>query len=359
MAGEGGNSADEVAATAQRAPAANADVRRRHAAPGRPDGLEVRPAGPGELSAGLRLLLGEGHRPADDAQVLSFTATAVRKQYDLSTMRVVSRSGGGRVAPPTLVYAVLTLVQPGGVALVLTPGAVDMAFVEAAAEAVRQSLDTCGGHVLAQALVDGDEPTAALPLQRCGFEPLATLLYLHRTLHGTTVPPPPPSADGRLLRAVTYAPETHGLFRRALLSSYIGSQDCPRLSGVRDVDDVLAGHRAAGVHDPKLWTVLCDGDEPAAVVLLSPTEHEPSLELVYLGVSPAYRHRGLGHWCLRHALHVAESRSLGRLVVAVDAENRPALKLYYRFGLKRFHRRLAMFRLGGAAASGGVAGVTA
>lgn len=339
------------------------------------EAADVRPVQTDELSSALRLLLGQPHQPADDARVVEFMATALRRRYDLTRMwvavrRDVRESGGASSRRPTwgatehassdakcvggLVYAALPLVQPGGVLVLLTPPSLDAAFIDAAAVTIAHTLSADDSR-LVQVLVDPDEPTTAEPFKRCGFEPLATLLYLHRQASATAVVPAPPIVGGRTLDVVTYSTATHALFRQALLESYVGSQDCPRLSGVRDIEDVLASHRAAGIHDPSLWAVLVDGAQPAAAVLLSPTEHDASLELVYLGVTPAYRRKGLGRWCLQHAMSMAASRRLERLVVAVDADNAPAIKLYYRFGLQRFHRRLVMFRLSAAATSASAA----
>lgn len=307
-------------------------------------GCEVRVARAEETAGGLRLLLGSGGYPADDARVAEFTALAVRKRYDLSSMVVVVK-GGARMGASPVLWAVLPIVQPGRTVLMLTPPRTGRDAMEGASAAVELALRRLAPIRLAQALVDPDDPSAEQPLFSAGFQRMARLVYMQRVLAGPPVAPGVPQAERRSLKIQTYSPATHGPFREALAASYEGSLDCPRLNGLRDLDDILEGHRVAGQHNPDLWTVLMDGERPAAVVLLSPTDNDDAMELVYLGVSPAYRRKGLAHWCLQHALHRTSELGLSKLMLAVDGENRPALRLYYRFGLKRFHERSAMFRV--------------
>jgi len=83
---------------------------------------------------------------------------------------------------------------------------------------------------------------------------------------------------------------------------------------------------------------------PLGVLLLARAPRTNALELVYLGLAPAARGRGLGDLAMRHALAVVAREGAGQLSLAVDANNAPALKLYYRHGLKRMTSRIAMIR---------------
>jgi ribosomal protein S18 acetylase RimI-like enzyme len=69
-----------------------------------------------------------------------------------------------------------------------------------------------------------------------------------------------------------------------------------------------------------------------------------TLELVYLGLTPAARGRGLGDLMMRRALALAAADGAGRLSLAVDSDNVPALKLYYRHGMQRVGAKLALMR---------------
>ena len=54
------------------------------------------------------------------------------------------------------------------------------------------------------------------------------------------------------MRLETYQPENHALFAAAIQESYRDTLDCPALSGLRDIEDVIAGHQSVGTFDPAL-----------------------------------------------------------------------------------------------------------
>jgi ribosomal protein S18 acetylase RimI-like enzyme len=141
-----------------------------------------------------------------------------------------------------------------------------------------------------------------------------------------------------------YSAETHALFGRIILDSYQNSLDCPALNGRRDIDDIIAGHQASGNFDPKLWFLLREGDTPLGVLLLSESLRSDSIELVYLGLTPAARGRKLGELMMRQAYATVSARNQPRLCLAVDSKNTPALKLYYRHGMHRIASKLALLR---------------
>jgi mycothiol synthase len=155
-------------------------------------------------------------------------------------------------------------------------------------------------------------------------------------------PPPPATPAG--YRWVTYSAEDHRTFARGIMASYQASMDCPSLNGLRDIEDIMAGHKATGAFDPGLWLALCEGEAPAAVLLLSRVPRTDVLELVYLGLMPAYRGRGLGDLLMRRAVAAIHETGCARLSLAVDAQNMPALKLYWRHGMQAMGRKVAMIR---------------
>ena len=54
-----------------------------------------------------------------------------------------------------------------------------------------------------------------------------------------------------------------------------------------------------------------------------------------MGVTPAWRGRGLGEALLLQALHGFRSAGLGRGLLEVTAQNEAALRLYRRLGFRR------------------------
>lgn len=81
----------------------------------------------------------------------------------------------------------------------------------------------------------------------------------------------------------------------------------PELEGTRSLDDVLAGHRAAGRYKPEHWRLgrIPGSPKAAAVLLLAEAPGRDAWEVVYLGLTPEARGRGLGHSVLQHALDLA------------------------------------------------------
>ena len=191
---------------------------------------------------------------------------------------------------------------------VVSPGKTMLLFLPAhlhgqqQVELTRRVIDAvCGralqeGVHLAQALLEvHDEPLLGL-MKDCGFERLAELLYLQAVMSKVAEPPLPAGC-----RWLTYAPERHELFARTILATYEKSFDCPGLNGLRNIDDILAGHRATGDFDPAWWFLLIENEIPVGAVLLSKVSRSDVTELVYLGLIHARRGKGLSDILMRRA----------------------------------------------------------
>lgn len=299
--------------------------------------LTIRRAGDGDTVDGLKWILSHENALADEGRVVDFLRYSVGRKIDLSRMGVIEREGH-------VEWAILPIVSPGRSMLLLSPGfhLKDSSLSDAAHLLIKKLITTAPDVRFVQGLVDPQDSLAAEPFYKAGFEKLARLVYLQRTIQREPVRARPPEG----LQVVTYSPATHDLFKRALADSYIDSQDCVRLNGVRDLDDVIENHKySGGIFVPELWSVLVHGDQPAAISLLNPTETSETMELVYLGVSKSFRRAGLAHWLLRQAMVDSFTRGLTKLTLAVDSENAPALRVYFRFGMKRVHERLALVKL--------------
>ena len=302
-----------------------------------------------ELGAALSLVLGSAGYPADSGHVLDFIAFAQRRGINVSGAWLADAGG-------TLAWALLPVVSPGRTVLLLTPSSapVDGARLRAAGDLVDVVCDHFAGRdvQLAQVLLDPADAASQRLYEGRRFERVANLIYLQAVPRRKAAPPGlPPGAQW-----LRYGPDTHGLFARAIAATYRDSLDCPRLNGLRDIEDVIAGHKASGEFDPRLWAVLAEGEEPLGVLLLSRAAPADTLELVYLGLTPAARGRGLGGVLMRQALAAAAASGAGRLSLAVDEGNTPALKLYYRHGMQRVGAKLALMRRLGAARGAAGAG---
>jgi ribosomal protein S18 acetylase RimI-like enzyme len=192
---------------------------------------------------------------------------------------------------------------------------------------------------LAQVLLEPGNYPARKLFNQCGFSDLAELLYLQT--HVRNVPDP---AMPLGFTWENYTPATHGQFVKTIQASYEDSLDCPALTGLRHMEDVIASHKASGEFDPNHWFLLAESGTPIAALLLAKAPRTDAMELVYLGLTPAARGRGLGALVLRKALRVTQDEEISRLSLAVDAANVPALKLYYRHGMERVGSKQAMIR---------------
>jgi ribosomal protein S18 acetylase RimI-like enzyme len=132
------------------------------------------------------------------------------------------------------------------------------------------------------------------------------------------------------------------LLSKALERTYEETMDCPELCGMRVVGDVLESHRSVGVFDPGMWWLVMDSGEPEGCMLLSACPEQNAVELVYLGLSPRLRGRGLGSSLLMMGVQSLTGRPEKMLTCAVDTRNAPAMALYRRCGFQRFAVRVPL-----------------
>jgi ribosomal protein S18 acetylase RimI-like enzyme len=293
--------------------------------------VEYRQARPDETHHALSLILGSGGNPAGSQQVIDFLQFAAQRGINTQDLWVMAAG-----APP--IWAVLPIVSPGHTVLLFTPGVrPPNDDVTPLIEAVCMSVAERDIH-LVQVLLDPPDKAIRSLYAGLGFREMAELIYLQvGTSHPVVQDELPENFWWQ-----TYSPQTHELFEQAILESYQQSLDCPALNGMRDISDVIAGHKASGEFNPRFWFVLTERDMPRAVLLLSRVPRTETAELVYLGVVPQMRGRGTGDLVMRQALWAVREMNLTRLTLAVDSQNGPALALYYRHGMQRVGTKIAM-----------------
>ena len=242
------------------------------------------------------------------------------------------------------VAAAMVLDNPGRTGLVLfSPVAEPEVDPAALAEVIRSvsiaSLDA--GLSLVQAFVKPDQQDTVSVLGAGGYRLLAELVYMKLDLADHR-----PAPDRRQLQW-----RTHGEFDDAELAAlieatYAGSLDCPDLLGVRDMADVLASHRSSGIFRPDSWWIVHQDGEAAGCVLVNPTLDSAVWDVVYLGVLPEFRGRGLAAAMLGFAAHQVVREGASSLTLAVDSENKYALGAYEQVGFRETRRRLAYVTMG-------------
>ncbi len=202
-------------------------------------------------------------------------------------------------------------------------------------------VDTSGAWI-AQSLLESTEEKTCNELTTNGFPRLTRLLFMNRSLD-TPVPPRGLPTDCRL---ITFDSDSDsGRFARAIERTYTGTLDCPELNGHRNGEQSLRSHRRSGVFDPSRWLLLADGDTDAGLLLLTEHPDDQVWEVVYLGLVPEMRGRGLGRVLLLEGLHRAQRAQALEVVLAVDERNEPAIHVYEGLDFTPFEQRLVHARL--------------
>lgn len=295
----------------------------------------LRPAQRSEIHGALQIILASNGRLAGEEQVVDFLRFAMYRGINLNDTWVASV--GNR-----LLWAILPVVSPGRTMLLFAPTHVpptlkDTTICPLVDRILHHFRDR--GVDLAQVLLDPAERSGVALFEACGFERLAELIYLDRDVRKPHAAPLPAGFTWE-----TYSPANHARFAETIAATYVNSLDCPLLNGKRQIEDVIAGHKASGDFDPHLWSLLLDRGRPVGVALLNRSPRTDGVELVYVGLVPAARSHGLGDRLIEQALMRAASVGARRLSLAVDANNLPALKLYRRHGMSRVCSRLALMR---------------
>lgn len=243
-----------------------------------------------------------------------------------------ARQGRATVASAMIVR------RPGRIGLLFfsppqLPGVEAAALTALLQQAARAALRE--GLCLVQSLLRPEEAHLHDLMVTAGFTRLAELLYMERKLAN---PAPPAPLPLELRSRGRFSDEE---LTAVIASSYQDSLDCPALCGLRTVADAIASHEATGVYRPAWWWIFSLDRRDAGCLLLCDTSESQSTELVYMGVHPEFRGRGLGRSMLRHAISVAHGSGRSSLKLAVDLQNSPARRLYESEGFLVTDRRAA------------------
>jgi len=220
---------------------------------------------------------------------------------------------------------------------------------EALAAVVRRVSEEAmdGGLAMVQAFVRLNERQDVPMLSAAGYVFLAELVYMQLELMTDTE-----NTDTR--HAAAWTVRNYDQFDQTQLASliaatYVGSRDCPSLCGVRELPDVLASHRASGGFRPEFWWVFDSGRTTAGCILVNAaTSADDGVEVVYTGVRPEFRGRGLGAAMLQHAVRQTARQGAVEMKLAVDNGNNYAKDIYRREGFEETDRRLAYVMVRGA-----------
>lgn len=307
----------------------------------------VRPVLPAEADHALELLFADdmGGTQSTRERVKSFQKNASQKGYDLQHQLV-------GVYDDEPVCSSLFVPHAGRTAFVITaskPGAWkdSCSDPDSDAEIERLTAGTLSrccwwaietGSNLLQIVTDPLDVRRRDLCVECGFQELTDLLYMARSVTAPVANVETPSG----MEWVNYDIGRHELFKKTIAQTYRDSLDCPELESLRDIDDIVDGHRAAGPFDGQLWWVLLRCGKPIGVVLLARLGTSETMELTYMGLVPDARGLGLGELLLRQAIALTAQHKMLALALAVDCRNKPAYHLYRRLGFSVMLRKKAL-----------------
>lgn len=237
--------------------------------------------------------------------------------------------------------AAMTVRNAGRSALVFHSPPRRGADVEALAGVLGEATDAAlaAGATFVQALLAPGAAGAEAHL-RAGYEYLTNLIYLRRRLDA------PPAEEALKLTWAPLGDRGERELGRVIADTYVDSQDCPALLGRRRMEDVVAAHKANGVFRPESWLLPSLAGECVGCVLVNDSAgRADEAEVIYLGVRPAWRRRGIARAMLRRAMNQAAGRGRKTMSLAVDAANAAAVRLYESEGFREVDRKDVYARL--------------
>jgi ribosomal protein S18 acetylase RimI-like enzyme len=292
----------------------------------------IAPVAPDRRDAALHFLFSNVAEPERTRLIREFLASHESRP-------VVGLLEAGR--NESVVGVVCAQPQPGATAALWPP-----VLIHEGDELVARALidAACGflagqGVTCIQAVLENKNDPHARRLTAAGFQFMADLTYmLCMEMHFPRLSP----ADQ--LQFHGFFEPTDDRLAHIVLETYEQTLDCPRLNGVRSVQDVLAGYRATGVFNPALWLIARHGERDVGCLILADHSRSEQMEILYMGLIPSARGRGWGIELVRYAQWLAHGARRTRLLLAVDTENIPAMATYQRAGFLAWAQRSVFMR---------------
>ncbi len=298
--------------------------------------LQIEPVPPAERRRALTLLIG-GRGAGTRQQAGQFEALLAGSQANRCKLWW-ARVFRGPLA------AAMTIRSPGRTAMIFC-GRVGSCTADMLGRLLTELTDAALADDLAlvQAMLAAGGGADVQAFLQAGYNHLAELVYLRRGLSDL------PEVPATALKWELFRAGEEDRLGRVIDETYVDSQDCPALRGLRRMQDVIAGHKASGIFRPESWWVPTYQGAPVGCALLNDAaDRADAAEVVYMGVRPAVRRRGFGRAMLRHALLDARRRGMKAINLAADAANTPAVQLYRKEGFCEVVRKDVFMRPAGS-----------
>jgi hypothetical protein len=241
-----------------------------------------------------------------------------------------------------LAGAVFTERHPGESATLWPPGVTERASPSLADELLARALSwlEAKGVEMVQCVLTTDCGEDARRLQQAGFDHPCDLICL---VSEADQFPTAPVGAGLTFERVT--PQDMDDLAGIVEQTYENTLDCPALDASRDCRKVLAGYQATCRDDLSNWFLIRGGQHHIGCLLLGRDAAGKTWELMYMGLVSAARGRGRGLEIVRQAQWLVAQQAGARLLLAVDAANEPALRVYAAAGFSIWDRRSVFLKM--------------
>jgi len=299
------------------------------------DFLEVRRAEPGEYREALLLVFSALSPELARQQMIAVQKTAKRKESTLNGLFVAYSSG-------QLLGATLVNVFPGATAGMWQPQIQSNDPTTVCAKLLRHVDDYLSKHDirLVQCLLETNTGLPARLLQNGGYSHLADLLYLASSKADFRQSSPESGLSFK-----PYNARDRQKLQDLLLRTYEETKDCPALDGIRQADDILDGYEATGLSGTDFWFLITGKMGDMGCLLMADHPEDDQCELVYVGLIPSARGCGWGLKATSYAQWLTQQAGRQRLILAVDAENDPAIRMYAESGFSSLDRRSVFLKI--------------
>lgn len=238
-----------------------------------------------------------------------------------------------------IMAAGLAIHHPGRVAMIfhtrcLEPGGIT-ALCRLLDKLSRLALSQ-GAAVVEVLITDPTQPEIQA-FRLAGYIHLAHLIFMSRTLENLTRQPRDTCLlphEGRLeWSRFTLGDEKR--LARILTETFVDSLDCPAIHGMRRIEDIIEGYKASGIFRPDSWWLpRLRGNDLGCILINESAVDERTAEILYLGVIPRWRKKGIARAMLKESFAYMHRRGIKKISLAVDSGNAPALALYHQEGFR-------------------------
>jgi ribosomal protein S18 acetylase RimI-like enzyme len=297
--------------------------------------LQIKELSAVDQEAGMRLALRELEEAQYRVQAEAFCEAAVSAWPSIVRVWGAFRKGD-------LAGSLLVQLQPGRSAILWPPRIVvgePRDTARGLVDATIQTLSPTDLHLI-QALLPTDVGEDVEILTAAQFRHFSDLLYL--VCPDSGFPEVPLSST---LEYMAIAQGNESRLAKLVEATYVGTRDCPAVNGLRSIEDVLLGYRATGEYDSQGWLLVRHRGEDIGCLIIADHPRHSTRELIYMGLIPTARQKGFGTSIIRNALWLTGKAKRQRLVLAVDAENEPALRTYASAGFQAWDRKSVYIRV--------------